>query len=247
MERISSSDSISVTPSVHSRYLLPASHGSTRTAGQSRYSSSGSYDETYNYEMKNDYARHLGYTKSGRSQVYSIKVLEGEVDSSMLKDIFRITSMQYSKVEELSAKLRERAAEVDFGRNTITATTTANEGEYLFINYVAIDGWKCLVNGKETDLIENDLQFIAVPLTEGENRIELKYVSPYPKYLLLGGIVGCILIAAVVLAFKYYQRIKRWFEWLATTLAAMLSVAVVGFGFIYPIVLFVIKLVKTLL
>ena len=100
---------------------------------------------------------------------------------------------------------------------------------------------KIKVNGKEAELIDNDLHFLLVALEEGENVVEFTYSSPYVKYAALGlagAFVGLLAVAFVV-------KKTRWMEKCATVVAwagVSLALAVTLIFMVLPVLVFVGKL-----
>lgn len=60
-------------------------------------------------------------------------------------------------------------------------------------------GWKAIVDGKETELMQADIMYMMLPLEEGEHEIELCYSNPFINIgmvLSVIGIVGAIICIA---------------------------------------------------
>ena len=130
-------------------------------------------------------------------------------------------------VKTLGKDLWTRAAEVQVGAGEITATVTAEEGEYLFLNFVASKGYTVTVNGKKAELIDNDLHFLSVALEEGENVVKFSYSSPYIKYFAAGiaaAVVALLAVALIVKKTKFMQpygcrisvptRVRKWYSFI---------------------------------
>ena len=68
-------------------------------------------------------------------------------------------------MRELSGYLHSRKAEsVVVGAGRIDVCVEAEAGESLLLNFVASKGYRVYVNGRETELIENDLKLLCVAL-----------------------------------------------------------------------------------
>lgn len=107
-------------------------------------------------------------------------------------------------------------------RGEITATVTAEEGEYLFLNFVASKGYTVTVNGKKAELIDNDLHFLSVALEEGENVVKFSYSSPYIKYFAAGiaaAVVALLAVALIVKKTKFMQSVLGVIAWTGVALA----------------------------
>ena len=147
---------------------------------------------------------------------------------------------------ELSDYLQSKSAEIVVEAGTITAKTTAEEGEYLFLNFVASTGYEVRVNGKKATLEDNDLHFLCVKLEAGENEVVFTYRSPYISYALMGAagtIVGLLALALVVKKTRIWQNLSPVIAWTGIALAG----GVVAFFFLFTTITWLVKLVYLLL
>ncbi len=60
----------------------------------------------------------------------------------------------------------------------IHVSVSAAEGETLFVPFIAIDGWKCIQNGKAVDIEPILGGFLGITLAEGENKIVFSFEEP---------------------------------------------------------------------
>ena len=153
-----------------------------------------------------------------------------------------------SKIKAVRDLLYTRAAKytIEGGDDFKVNVTADGDDCYLFMNYVAIEGFEVTVNGKKSEFIDNGLNFMLVKLDEGENNVEIKYHSPYIKLILLGILAAAAIVAVLLLLLTKW---KAFYSKLVPVIAisgAVLSVAVFGFFFAYPTALFIVKLVKLL-
>ncbi len=149
-------------------------------------------------------------------------------------------------VRELSEYLWGKAAEIQVSDGKITAQTTAEKGEYLFLNFVASKGYQVTVNGKKATLEDNDLHFLCVALEEGENTVVFTYKSPYATYALLGvagALFGLLLVFVVTEKTKIFQKCESVIAWAGVTLA----VGLLAFYFVFPTAVWIFKLCKLLI
>lgn len=205
------------------------------------YCAQNSFDEEYSKNIEGELRRKSGYTRTSTIKTYTFKSEGLPLTSELLYNSVKMATISTKKVKELSVKAHERAVDIQFDGNKILADTQSNGEEYLFVSYLAIDGYTCLVNGAKSELTENELNFLTVKLNEGDNEIIFKYRSPYVKYIILGLLCGAVLVALVLLAIKYYDKIKRAVELTASVGAYALSGGIFGFGICFPTVLFLIK------
>ena len=75
----------------------------------------------------------------------------------------------------------------------------ASEGDYLFLPLYHDEGWKCVVNDRETDIGEIADVFMGIPLQEGDNRIKLSFLPPGLRMGILITILGVMVLPAALL------------------------------------------------
>ena len=141
---------------------------------------------------------------------------------------------------ELSGYLWDKAADVEVSAGKITAKVTAEKDESLLLNFVAVKGYTVTVNGKEAELVDNDLKFLLVDLEEGENEVTFTYTSPYVRYIEVGAIVGLVMllvVAFVVKKTKLVEKLAPIISWAGIILA----VGVVTFFMLFPTGVFIAK------
>ncbi len=184
------------------------------------------------------------YRKANQAALYEF--LRGKTLSEMKSETGSASS-QYVTPEtarELSEYLWERAADIEVGAGKITAKVSgAKAGQCLFLNFVASEGYVVTVNGKKTQLIDNDLKFLSVELEEGENVVEFVYKTPYVKYIgvgVLGALVGLLAVAFVVNKTKIVDVLSPAIAWTGVILA----IALVAFFMIYPASAWLVKLLR---
>ncbi len=102
-----------------------------------------------------------------------------------------------SLLDQLSAQANAKAATFnEFRDGYISASYTASaEDAYLFTSIPYDAGWTVKVNGQvvQPELVGDCL--MAIPVTEGENGIELSYCSPL---LAQGAVVSCLAWAGII-------------------------------------------------
>jgi uncharacterized membrane protein YfhO len=182
------------------------------------------------------------YRKHNQQALYQF--LRGKT----LKEMKRPTGSSSSEyvtpetAKELAEYLRGRAAtEVNVGAGKITVRITAQkDGECLFMPFVASKGYTATVNGKNAELVKNDLKLISVELEKGENVVELTYSSPYVKYALVGlavAVIGLCVVAFVLKKTKLFELTAPVISWAGIAL----SVGLVAFFMVFPTVVWITK------
>ena len=180
------------------------------------------------------------YRKQNQAALY--EYLRGEsLKASTGKD-----TVTEKAVGELCEYLWDKAADVQVGAGEITARVTAEKGEYLLLNFVASQGYRVWVNGRETTLLDNDLKFLLVELDEGENVVEFRYASPYVKYIWMG-VAGALFTLAAAAALVVLQRRTGFMKYAAPVIAwagIALGIVVVAFFMLLPSAVFATKLME---
>ena len=146
-------------------------------------------------------------------------------------------------VKAISAGAQARAGKLTLSAGKISVTANAEEGEYLFLNYIALAGHRATVNGKAVDIDDNILGFMLIPLENGENSVVVSYSSPYVKYAVFE------LIAALLVGFAYFILTKKTnifgggFAKVIHIAALALCAVVVAIFMVFPLGVFVYKFV----
>ena len=151
------------------------------------------------------------------------------------------TVVSAKSTRELSEYLWERAADVQVCAGSMTVRATAQEdGECLFLSFVASDGYTITVNGKKAEVVENDLNFLSVKLEKGENVVEFTYSSPYVEYVGVGIVLS--IMGLLVVAFILQEtKLVKTFAPLIAFAGVVLALSLVGFFMVYPTTIWVDK------
>lgn len=202
-------------------------------------------DGAFTFEQPNE--ANSSYRKTNQQALY--KFLRGKT----LKEMRKPTGSNSSEfvtpetAKELAEYLREerggKDAKVDVGAGKITVRITAQkDGECLFMPFVASKGYTAKVNGKNTELVDNDLKLISVELKAGENVVELTYSSPYAKYMAVGALLAVLGLCVVALVLKK-TKLFTWTAPVVSWAGIALSVGVMAFFMLYPTVVWLTKAV----
>ncbi len=112
----------------------------------------------------------------------------------------------------------------------IHVSVSAAEGETLFVPFVAIDGWKCIQNGKTVDIEPILGGFLGITLAEGENEVVFSFEEPGRK---AGAGISALGVAFLLILFFAGRKAET--EW---KIAAEQKVKVEkSFGMLYRLLL----------
>ena len=150
------------------------------------------------------------------------------------------------ETKQLYKKVKDKGVKHTLVRSGIKIDPiTAEKGQMLFLSYVNLDGYKVYVNGEERQFKENSLDLMMVDLDEGTNIVEIKYTSPYYKYIFAGIILAGLIVAFAYIAYKKKPFIFEKASAVIPYMAIGLAVALTIFFFIFPIGVFLKKFFGT--
>lgn len=193
------------------------------------------------YDGKEKYTRCYGYKTTSFTASVTIDGGE-ELSVDVIKKYCRaftvpeesfVAAKDNAENNKVNYRLVKNGFEID--------KVNANDGDFLFLSYTDIDGYKIKVNGKYTQPLKNSSDLLLIPLEEGENTVEITYSSPYISVMAIALAVGAIIIAAVVVAYKLKPKIFLKTTTALTVAAYALSIALVAFFFVFPTGIFVYK------
>ncbi|MBQ7770359.1 MAG: YfhO family protein, partial [Clostridia bacterium] len=114
---------------------------------------------------------------------------------------FGVLAVENSKVAEAAKNVKTIGLRA--GKNKIYGSYTAEGGECVFLSVPYDSGFRLKINGKKADYYKVYDGFIGFYLQEGENRIELTYLSPgFPVAVFLT-VCGTGLCAAAFVLWKH--------------------------------------------
>ncbi len=119
-----------------------------------------------------------------------------ELSKSIAPESFELFGLR----EEVLASLCETAqgAELEGGGSRFALSCTAKEGQTLFVPLSWDEGWRAYVNGEEVPLSRAAGNYLSLPLSAGENEVELRYFPPGLKTGMLLSLGGLLLLYPAV-------------------------------------------------
>lgn len=118
--------------------------------------------------------------------------LASEIDSNLLYNYLKFYESDTFNEEYVEAVLdrnKNTMSIQSFEDNYIVGTIDIEKAGLLFLSIPFDEGWTASVNGEEVDIIQANIGFSAIMLTEKENDIILEYETPY---LRLGAVITSI-------------------------------------------------------
>ncbi|WP_433745070.1 YfhO family protein [Falsibacillus pallidus] len=122
---------------------------------------------------------------------------------------YKISSLQvlFNSLDTLQKRTSERKAialkDIQYGPENLQGTIHSENGGLLYMSIPYSKGWKVKVDGKEVKPIETNFAFIGVPITRGDHKVELTYVTPYFK---IGLSISLITLLACIVYYLYKRN-----------------------------------------
>ncbi len=161
-----------------------------------------------------------------------------EIEVEVCKDVtlksFGVYGLDVGKLRQTVANAP--AVEVDVDNRSFSAQLTAGEGEFLYLSLPYDEGYQAWVNGEETPVYRVNDTFMAIPLQEGNNQVQLFYLPPGLRAGVVLMLVGAVLLVLFLLAHRRgWLNNRKWLERLALA-------AFVGAGAVVLVVLYLFPL-----
>lgn len=120
------------------------------------------------------------------------------------------TLIRLAQKETGSRRLLEGQWEIREKKGQIGAGFSAKEGQTLFLPFAALEGWRCVRNGKSVDIVPVFGGFLGIPLQEGENEILLSFTPPGLRAGILLTGLGALGLCLGTFWRKGRERKKGW-------------------------------------
>ena len=141
----------------------------------------------------------LGYSKDPKAEV----TLTFEKKGTYSFDELAVVCQTFNQFPvQIDSLRRDAWTDVHFDTNRVSGTVDFSADKLMLISIPYADGWKAVVDGKQTPLLRGNIMNMALPMEKGHHTIELVYSTPFLK-------MGfCISIATIIL-FTAFMLIKR--------------------------------------
>lgn len=154
------------------------------------------------YTGRHDFIVNLCYSDKERTKIELVFDSPGEYSYSQLNVVSQPMTQYVKQVEALKV---DTLKDVVIGTNSVTGDISLDQSKILCLTIPYSKGWKAYVDGKETELLQANTMYMALPLTEGQHSIELRYQTPGLKAGVMGTGVGVLMLAGIVV----YHKRKR--------------------------------------
>lgn len=161
--------------------------------------------DDYRYKTgQKDFVFNLGYHEDAITSCTVIMGREGTIQFDSLE----IYSQPMDNLADYTEKLTENVLEnIEVGTNEVTGTISLNQEKTLVLSIPYQNGWKAYVDGEETELLQANYMYMALPLEAGDHTIKLTFEIPGVKYALV--IMPGAVVVLIVLCFISWLLKKR--------------------------------------
>ncbi len=150
---------------------------------------------------------------------------------------FGVFSVSHPALEQALSSVR--TAPMQVGKDRVSGSAFAEEdGEYLFLSLPYDQGYTAFVNGKEVPVLRVFDCWMAVPLSQGENQIELRYRPPGFVAGSLLSAAGCILLPLAGWFLTRRGLRLRFLEKPAVLLLSLLTAGTVAAVYLLPLIVY---------
>ena len=153
---------------------------------------------------KENYLINLGYSENARDKVtISFKEI-GEYRFNKIQIIAQPLDNYKENIDNLSQDI---LTDVEMTTNRITGKINLTEKKLLCLSLPYSEGWKCYVDGVETETVKTNIMQTGVMLSAGSHNIELVYTTPY---LLEGALISLVgAMGTIAVCIVYFVNKKK--------------------------------------
>jgi uncharacterized membrane protein YfhO len=123
-----------------------------------------------------------------------------------ISDSLSAFSFSFAKLDSLVSVVREDTLQItSFKHSNIKGKIDASKNIMLFLSIPYDKGWKCLVDGKQSELHLTNIGFMGVYINKGNHEIELVFE---PEYFTVGFIVLGVSYLLLIFLFIFRNKIN---------------------------------------
>ena len=145
---------------------------------------------------RSDFLINLGYSENGTDKITIYFPRQGNYK---VND-FQILGQTMDGYEEGIRERKENVLEnIQLGTNRITGQINLEKDKILCLTIPYSEGWTARVDGKETEILQANTMFMAIPLEKGSHSVVLTYRTPGMMIGIVMTAMGaglCVIIAA---------------------------------------------------
>ncbi len=118
--------------------------------------------------------------------------------------------MNEEYLPNVQARAQDKFESLTVEDTKVEGNITVDQDKMLFFSIPYTEGWSATVNGETVEVEKANVGFMAIPITEGENHVVLKYRTPWllPGILISGVIFVTYITVVIVLRVKRKHKLK---------------------------------------
>ncbi len=184
----------------------------------------------------------LGSFSEGENVTVTLKIANDEIFAN---EIIQLAHMSLDKLAKLGDMYSDTVTKIETGKTSLTVSynNTHGGGKYMFIPVTYDTGWKCTLNGEETEVLKALGSYIAVELPEGSGTFTLSYTTPGLKIGLIMSAAGLFMALILLLLKKRDYSLPKFITlpvlWIFSLIFASATVII----YIVPVIIFIINLI----
>ncbi|WP_101773342.1 YfhO family protein [Peptostreptococcus faecalis] len=152
------------------------------------------------YLGEKDVIANLGYHNKGTR---SIMINIPESGSFNMDDI-ELECIPASDISENSRKLAQRHLEgVEISNNGFKGSINNTENGLMFVSIPYSEGWKAVVDGKDTKIHTANTGFMAINIKPGKHKVVFEYNRPWQNYGIYVSVLGVLLLIAYLVLRRF--------------------------------------------
>ncbi len=185
------------------------------------------------------FVRDMGYLENGEN----VKI-EISMSKSATINNFAFATSNLSKIETLCNDINNKAVNVDFTKNTITANFNNTTLDFiLVVSNTYLKGWNATNNNTSTQVLNVGLGFVGVAVSSGENSITFSYSNNYILYGIIASAIGLLVAICLFILNKKIGELN-WLKNSIYYIYTGFSFLLIAFFFAYPITICILKNIK---
>ena len=159
------------------------------------------------YYGNHDYLVSLG---EATEDVMQIKLAVGS--GTMTFDDINVYAVDMNEeyLPNVQARAQDKFESLTVEDTKVEGNITVDQDKILFFSIPYTEGWSATVNGETVEVEKANVGFMAIPITEGENHVVLKYRTPWllPGILISGVTFVTYITVVIVLRVKRKHKLK---------------------------------------
>lgn len=157
------------------------------------------------YSGKHDFDVNMGYSEDGFTVLSITFPYIGKYSFDDISVYSQAMDVYDEAVKNLGKDVLEN---ISIQKDYISGTVNTEESKLLCLSIPYSEGWTAYIDGEEVELLKANLMHMALSVSSGEHKIELKYETPFLKAGVLISIFALVLIFAYELWYYIFIRKK---------------------------------------